>query len=269
LGHGVTKDDMSQMLGNWNYANAHFDLVWCGSKMEYRDVVSRYGYPRSKVTCAPLPRWQWPLYEDCINEESSPVTKFNVMIMFTWRSDFGRNLRKLHSVRERFEKNYLDPIAALLEHPKLVELSEVKCVKFHLVLHPETEITLKHYNLALPDVETIQHHEPSDISRLVRDCDLLVTDYSSIAFDFAYFGKPTVYYQFDADRFRKSHYQQGYFNYQIHGFGPICESADHCAELVDETLHKQPEYLEMRRHLHFQHDIRIRGDMALLRDPVL
>ena len=50
---------------------------------------------------------------------------------------------------------------------------------------------------------------------------LLITDFSSIYFDFAYQKQPVIYYHFDYQQYRKEHYSEGYFNYERDGFGPI------------------------------------------------
>ena len=55
----------------------------------------------------------------------------------------------------------------------------------------------------------------------------MVTDYSSVAFDFVYMEKPVAYYQFDEIRYREQHYKEGYYNYKINGLGPVyLESKD-------------------------------------------
>ena len=40
------------------------------------------------------------------------------------------------------------------------------------------------------------------IQELLRECKYLITDYSSVAFDFAYMKKPLQYFQFDYEEFR-------------------------------------------------------------------
>jgi len=50
---------------------------------------------------------------------------------------------------------------------------------------------------------------------------LLITDYSSIFFDFGYLKKPIIYTQFDYEEFRLNQYPEGYFSYKNDGFGPI------------------------------------------------
>ena len=60
-----------------------------------------------------------------------------------------------------------------------------------------------------------------DVQTLLMRCNMLITDYSSVFFDVGYMEKPVIYYQFDAEEFRKYHYQKGYFSYEQHGFGPV------------------------------------------------
>ena len=50
---------------------------------------------------------------------------------------------------------------------------------------------------------------------------LLVTDYSSIFFDFAYLRKPVIYAHFDYEEYRMNYYPKGYFNYEKDRFGFI------------------------------------------------
>ena len=64
---------------------------------------------------------------------------------------------------------------------------------------------------------TIASKETQDVQKLLMDCALLVTDYSSVFFDVAFLRKPVVYYQFDEEEFRKYHYQKGYFDFRDHG----------------------------------------------------
>ena len=64
--------------------------------------------------------------------------------------------------------------------------------------------------------------ELCDFQNIILKSSLLVTDYSSIFFDFAYLKKPIVYAQFDYEEYRRNHFPKGYFDYKIDGFGPIC-----------------------------------------------
>ena len=60
-----------------------------------------------------------------------------------------------------------------------------------------------------------------DYQSLLSTSSLLITDYSSVFFDFAYLKKPIIYSQFDYDEYRKNHYKKGYFDYRKDGFGDV------------------------------------------------
>ena len=59
---------------------------------------------------------------------------------------------------------------------------------------------------------------------------LLITDYSSVFFDFAYLKKPVIYYQ--ADDSYHFNQDRSYFKYDADGFGPVRDSHDELKELV-------------------------------------
>ena len=58
-----------------------------------------------------------------------------------------------------------------------------------------------------------------DVQQLLKESLLLITDYSSVFFDMMYMNKPVNFYQFDEKQYRKSHYKEGYLNYQ--NVGPV------------------------------------------------
>ena len=67
------------------------------------------------------------------------------------------------------------------------------------------------------------HHGWINYQVMFTTASLLITDYSSIAFDFAYLKKPVIYTQFDKMSFMTNHIlRKGYFDYETHGFGPVC-----------------------------------------------
>ena len=55
------------------------------------------------------------------------------------------------------------------------------------------------------------------------ESEMIITDYSSVAFDFAYLEKPVIYTQFDSEEFFNGEhvYTKGYFDYEHDGFGEI------------------------------------------------
>ncbi|MGA8210021.1 MAG: CDP-glycerol glycerophosphotransferase family protein [Nocardioidaceae bacterium] len=75
-----------------------------------------------------------------------------------------------------------------------------------------------------------------DIRDLYLAADVLVTDYSSVMFDFALTGKPIVYYPYDLDRYRDE-IRGFYFDLLPQAPGPVAWTED---ELVDTLLRLDP-----------------------------
>ena len=97
-----------------------------------------------------------------------------------------------------------------------------------------------------------------DVQRLLTDCAMLVTDYSSVFFDVAFLRKPVVYYQFDEEEFRKYHYQKGYFDFRRDGFGPVCTTQEALLEALTESfengMEMQTEYAQRTERFFPLHD---------------
>ena len=68
---------------------------------------------------------------------------------------------------------------------------------------------------------------------------LMVTDYSSVLFDFAYLRKPVVYTQFDKeDFFAGQIYDEGYFSYENDGLGPVCYDMDSTVDAIIAAMER-------------------------------
>ena len=69
---------------------------------------------------------------------------------------------------------------------------------------------------------------------LFNNGSLLITDYSSVAFDFSYLYKPILYYQYSEDY----HFDlnDSYFNYETMGFGEVVKSEDELVDLIVDYM---------------------------------
>ena len=87
----------------------------------------------------------------------------------------------------------------------------------------------------LPDYVELAGNQTGDsIQEAFARAALLVTDFSSTAFETAYIECPCVYYQFDKAGFREEQeYTNGYFDYARDGFGPVAESLDDAIAAVE------------------------------------
>ena len=71
---------------------------------------------------------------------------------------------------------------------------------------------------------------------MINENYILITDYSTVAFDFAYSNKPVIFYQFDYDEFYSKHYNEGPINHKKDLFGKRVESLDEILNILDNKI---------------------------------
>ena len=154
-----------------------------------------------------------------------------ILVMPTWRSF----LSGINEEEFKLSEYYIQWQSFLNDsslHDKLTQY-DVK-----LIFYPHYEIQrFIHLFASESDCIIIASKEKYDVQDLLKS-DILITDYSSVFFDFAYMNKPCVYYQFDEEKYRENHYNEGYFNYRTMGFGEVVITKD---ELISTIL----DYLEL------------------------
>lgn len=197
LQHGITKDNIKGLYAS----NVHLDLFISGAKDEYDYITSNFGYKDNVVQLTGFCRYD-NLYDFKVKNQ--------ILIMPTWRmylndSQFG-------------ESEYYQTFKSLLTNIELHDLSEN--YGYEIIFYPHYEVQ-KHIdlfkNLELPSNITIAD-QSYDVQTLLKESRILITDYSSVYFDFAYMRKPIIYYQFDYEDFISKHYDKGYFDES--SFGP-------------------------------------------------
>lgn len=215
LQHGIIKDDLPFLY----YENTQLDLFVCGAKREMEYIRANYGYPAGIVRYLGLCRY------DNLPVEKNRKRSRIILLMPTWR----RYLEKLSvaafkktRICQVFERLFFDgSLEALLGR-----------YDYELVFYPHHE--LQKYLSAFMHEDSGQKpgrvrfasEMEEDLQRLLIQADVLVTDYSSVYFDFAYMEKPVVYYQFDEEEYRKGHYARGYFSYELDGFGKVTRTQE-------------------------------------------
>ena len=73
----------------------------------------------------------------------------------------------------------------------------------------------------------------TDISKLYLISDLLITDYSSVMFDYANLDRPMLFFSYDLDHYRDT-LRGFYFNYQREIPGPLTTDAHQLYRALDQ-----------------------------------
>ena len=216
LQHGVTKDDQSAWLNS-----RQIDLLVTAGRPEYESMIGgRYKYTAREVALTGFPRY------DALQRKRQEQPR-TIVIMPTWRLKLAGKLIGKTSQRELnpdFEQSaFFQSWNSLIASTRIHESLRANGYRIVFIPHPNIKPYLNKFQIPA-DVE-VADLEAQSIQDHLADCALLLTDYSSIAFDVAYLRRPVAYFQFDRSEFFASHtYSKGYFDYDLHGFGPVLES---------------------------------------------
>lgn len=230
LQHGVTKDDLSNWLKR---TNKNISMFVTATHMEYQSILDYdYGYDETQVKCVGFPRFDYL----CDSSKEKRIITF----MPTWRSylvssyDAKSDKRVLDA---GFENSaYCQMFREVFSDRRLYEAATKYGYQIQIMPHPSMpEKCFSYFNC---DNSVKILNKNTRYRDLFADSRLIVTDYSSTVFDFAYLRKPVLYYQKDAEEFfsGKHSYQKGYFDYERDGFGEVAYEAETLVEFVIEYM---------------------------------
>ncbi|MGO2634144.1 MAG: bifunctional glycosyltransferase/CDP-glycerol:glycerophosphate glycerophosphotransferase [Galactobacter sp.] len=238
LQHGVTKDDLSGWL---NWTRKGFDVFTTSATREYESIVDgNYAYTSDQVVLSGLPRFD------------RLVSNPEKLVVFapTWRKYLSGEVDPATGrvgANPGFESStYYEQWQSVINSERLNDEMLKHGYRGIFALHPSHAAEISKFSPG----ECISIAEyPYNYRELFEKGAILVTDYSSVAFDFAYLRKPVVYAQSDREEFFGGHlYEEGYFSYDDDGFGPVAfDSTSLVSSLVNmmvEGPHLEDKYRE-------------------------
>ncbi|MDE6603711.1 MAG: CDP-glycerol:glycerophosphate glycerophosphotransferase [Lachnospiraceae bacterium] len=241
LQHGITKDDSSTWLKR---SDVNIRLFITATHMECQSILDfPYGYDENSVRCTGFPRYDY-LYDAQVQERI-------ITFMPTWRLyltggyDDHADMRKAKG--EFRESAYCRMYREVFSDPRLLEAVKSYGYTIQVMPHPAMPWECFAYLGCGDQIKVLERHiryrEVFAASRMI------ITDYSSAVFDFAYLRKPVLYYQPDIDEFfsGKHVYRKGYFDYERDGFGEISYTAPELVEQIIAYMQNGCQMKEMYR----------------------
>jgi CDP-glycerol glycerophosphotransferase (TagB/SpsB family)/glycosyltransferase involved in cell wall biosynthesis len=220
LQHGIILHDLSKWLNRYN---KNIKMFVTSAKPEYESILQdNYQYDHHVVKLVGLPR-----YDNLLNRDQKQI-----LIMPTWRKgivseiDPNTGLRPYNKAFKFSE--YFRIYNALINDHRLLEASKKHGYRIVFFPHPNIHQQLCDFDKN-SNVQFIDYH--SSYQQLFNESSMLVTDFSSVAFDVAYLKKPIVYFH-GID----NHHEKGYFNYETMGFGEICHDYDTLVSVIIEYI---------------------------------
>lgn len=233
LQHGVIKDDFSQ---EQNKARTAFDRFVTSGMRERKSLLNgTYGYREDEVILTGLPR-----FDQLFNCSAAVSIKRDVIrVAPTWRakmqgSQWNEKLQ-MCDYNERFKKSYYYKFwNNLINDERILELMRERGYRGVLQLHPVIRSQYQDFT----ENDVFHFAEANDkYASMVQDTVLLITDFSSIAFDYALCNVPIIYSQFDECSFyHTQNYEKGYFDYKCDGFGPVCRDYESTVEATISAI---------------------------------
>jgi CDP-glycerol glycerophosphotransferase (TagB/SpsB family) len=234
LQHGVIHNDLSRWL---NRLPIRFMVTT--TEAEHRAIVADgtpYLLSEKEVERTGLPRHDRLL---AIARAVPDDCRRTLLVVPTWRDYMLGPQGHGHQrelVVDLVTSRFVEGWQALLTHPDLKRLLRREGLDLVFMAHPHLQ---EHLRPAMfPQHVRLVALADDDVQTLIANARVLLTDYSSIAFDAAYIGTPVVYYQFDADEFFSGRHtvRAGEFSYERDGFGPVVADPSGAVAALSDQL---------------------------------
>lgn len=240
LQHGVIMFDLS----NWLNAK-RLDTLVTSTAGEYHSIAgdeSQYTVTTREVALTGMPRWD-KLLE--MSRGYQGAARDLILVAPTWRKWLlppivpGSQKRPLDL--SALETDFFRSWKAFLTDERLERLADEHGLSVGFIPHPNLQPLLGH--LDLPAHVQALTYADNNIQELISRARLMVTDYSSIAFDAAYTNRPVCYFQFDTEQMLEGSHvgSRGYFEFDQDGFGPVAHTVDDVIRDVRRVIEAGPD----------------------------
>lgn len=225
LQHGVIINELEWLF----YENTYFSLFITSAVPEHNYIINYFHYPSDKVKMCGLAR-----FDKLHNFE---IDKNVILVMPTWRNWLGRESHDNKDM-DFGETDYCKRWNEFLNSEELDDMLIKYGKKILFYPHRNMQKFLRYFDTQSKNIE-IADWKSHEIQDVLKRAALMITDYSSVFFDFAYMCKPVIFYQFDEKEFREKQYGEGYFNYHDNPLGKWSGELKECLKLLREQLENE------------------------------
>ena len=228
LQHGLCTNEIKKMLNVTSHNN--FFIVTT-AYYEHDQICGKdYTIDPEHVWLTGQPRYDFL--------KNAPKKK--IVIALTWRA-FLSGLSK----EKLLVTKYYKTLTKLMSDEKLYDLVHSYGYELLIKLHPEMNSLIDY----LPTNDRCKIYVDS-YNKLFEEACIMITDYSSAIYDFAYIGKPVIYFQFDdGEYFENNPYlKNSGFDYKNDGVGPVAYNFEELCAEVEKLLNNKCVMEEMYQH---------------------
>ncbi|MFB9760947.1 CDP-glycerol glycerophosphotransferase family protein [Ectobacillus funiculus] len=193
------------------------ELFVVSSDFEKKIVEDYFGYKKENIIVTGLSRW------DVVQDRSQEMPRKEIFLMPTWRN-------WLEEVEEEqfVQSDYYREYNGVLQSEKFLRVLKENNVVLNFYVHPKFMPYVSNFTSSNEHINVIQFGEEK-INDLLMRSSLLITDYSSVAWEMYYQKKPILFFHFDLEQYVEN--QGSYMDLKQELFGDVSYSA---SELVDK-----------------------------------
>lgn len=203
LQHGITA--MKRISFSPRSYSGQLKKMVVSSEKEKNIFLKHMSFSRNQVIDVGFSRY------DYLVDLSHEIENKVIFIMPTWRDWLVEN--EVNIFESQFYRRYFELLNSEELNQWLAENNLI--IKFlpHVLMRDRFQelFTNNMTNIQIVDVKK------ETINSLIKQASILVTDYSSVAFDFAYLNKPVIFYQFDSEVYLKK--RRAYIDFNVDLFG--------------------------------------------------
>lgn len=221
------KADFYQESRNWDYLlspNAYSTDIF-KSAFRFEKKMIECGYPRNDILCNGNDIFYINKLKKMLN---IPLGKKVILYAPTWRDN---QYEKVGHYKFELPLN-------------LTELQK-KYGKDYVIILRMHYFVIENFDLSPYENFVYDFSQNIDINTLYLISDLLITDYSSVFFDYALLKRPIIFYMYDFELYRDT-LRGFYFDIEKEAPGPIVKNMQHLIEAI-ETFHQNGKFVESER----------------------
>lgn len=199
--------------------------------------VNQWGYEPNEVAVTGFARW------DSYEDKTATIPFKQVFVMPTWRKWMDGMTREMFKATPFYEQ-----YQAFLNSDQLKSALKTNHVRIAFFLHPYFKDYVDLFDIDETIIDRYGYLD-KDMGEAMMESSLMITDYSSVAWDQFYLNKPVIFYQFDQAEYLRT--EKAYMDYEKELFGDVTFDAqstvDKIIAYMMENFTMKPEYNYMRQ----------------------
>lgn len=199
--------------------------------------VKQWGYEPNEVAVTGFARW------DSYEDKTATIPFKQIFVMPTWRKWMDGMTREMFKTTPFFEQ-----YQAFLNSDHLKAALKTHNTRIAFFLHPYFKDYVDLFDIDETIIDRYGYLD-KDMGEAMMESSLMVTDYSSVAWDQFYLNKPVIFYQFDQTEYLRT--EKAYMDYETELFGDITFDAESTIEqiitYITEEFTMKPKHKIMRQ----------------------